>query len=180
MKKTEIFTLPLKMLQKLLMMIAKLIDAILRMLFGASAPSLASRIPQLKTTPEELVDALQTTQADLYERAHILASDVGRSIHMYASAREPLARAAIDLSGLPTEQQDWLLSLSDADLERLAMAGENACDRAAVGKKCGVVGLSKPNERPEILAMPSDAKTLSERVKRHNIIRKAHGEFTAA
>lgn len=184
MTKFEILTAPLK----LLMMIARMLDAILKLLFGAGAPSLARRLPQVSTTPEDVVDAYKDTLSEMNGRARKMASDIGRTIHTYACATEPLVRAAVDLSGLTLEQQDWLMSLSDDDLARLATAGQVACDKAAAGKRCGIVGLSKPAlatmqpvpTDPETGSVPRFDHSLARRVKAHHMMRKAHGKFQPA
>lgn len=186
MTKFKILTAPLKIMHQIMMAIARMLDAILRMLFGAGAPSLVSRLSKLSTRSEDVIDAYKDSMSGLSDMAHKMASDVGRSIHMYACAREPLVRAAVDLSGLSIEQQDWLMSLSDDDLERLATAGEVACDRAAQGKRCGIVGLSKP-----ALAQPVHVESgiesvfkhdhsLARHVRAHHVMRKAHGKFQPA
>lgn len=65
----------------------------------------------------------------------------GAVAHAYAAAPAH-DRATVDLAPLTAAQVSWLLSLSDADLDRLAKAGPKACDRAANGKRSGVVGLT--------------------------------------
>lgn len=80
------------------------------------------------------------------------------------------------------------MSLSDDDLERLATAGEVACDRAALGKRCGVVGLSKPavatmqpvHITPETEEIPRFDHSLARRVKAHHMMMKVQGSFKAA
>jgi hypothetical protein len=59
-----------------------------------------------------------------------------------------MVRSAVDISGLTLEQQDWLMMLSDDDLARLATTGPKACELAATGKRCGVVGLPRFEEHP--------------------------------
>ena len=127
MTKFEILTAPMKAAHQLMMMIARILDAILRMLFGPSAPSLARRLPQLSTKSEDVIDAYKNTLSGLSGRALKMASNVGRSIHMYA--KEPLVRAAVDLSGLSVEQQDWLMSLSDGDSRALRLRARSLAIR---------------------------------------------------
>lgn len=104
----------------------------------------------------------------------MLASDVGRSVHDYASARG-MGRAAVDLSGLTEEQQDWLMGLSEQDLQRLAVAGEAVCKRAVSGKRCGIVGLPTPRQpiaQPDpgqIEDLAIEDRALAESVLAHRI-----------
>lgn len=55
-------------------------------------------------------------------------------VHAYCTASEE-ARKTIDLSKLTTEQQDWLLRLSDADHVMLGKSGEAACGRSVEARK---------------------------------------------
>lgn len=68
------------------------------------------------------------------------ASDVGHAVHQYASAPEPMVRCAVDLTPLDAVQVDWLMSLSDADLAKLARVGPRRCESLARGRQTGIVG----------------------------------------
>lgn len=103
-------------------------------LLGIAPPQIPPQAPS-GPTPEDLISRLHERQnAPLPDYAP------GAVVHSYAAAA-PQERATVDLSPLTSAQMIWLLSLSDADLARLASAGPKACDRAAAGKRSGVVGL---------------------------------------
>lgn len=124
-------------------------------LFGRSAPPMPEPyIPE--TSADDVLDAYR--ERFTHENAAGgYASDAGRAVHQYAAATDPWVRGAVDISGLSTAQTDWLLGLKDADLERLAKAGPKACDLAARGRRCGVVGLPVPAGSPsEKVAVPVD------------------------
>lgn len=78
------------------------------------------------------------------------ASDVGHAVHQYASAPEPLVRCAVDLTPLDGIQIDWLMSLSDADLAKLAKVGPRRCESLARGKQAGVVGFPMPGQQASV------------------------------
>lgn len=102
-------------------------------LLGYAPPEVPPQAPS-GPTPEDFLarlDGRQETPLPDYSP--------GAVVHAYATADD---RAAVDLSPLTAAQVGWLLSLSDADLARLAQAGPKACDRAADGKRSGVVGLT--------------------------------------
>lgn len=128
--------------------IASIIDRIMSMLFGRS-PGLASKVPQLSTKAEDVLQALAAEPTFTKpEVEYLLAHTPTSVLHYYASATAE-ARATIDLSGLTPEQMDWVFGLSDDDLKKLAQAGPAACEKALAGKKCGVVGLSSPRKSEE-------------------------------
>lgn len=69
----------------------------------------------------------------------------------------------MDLSALSPDQQDWLLMLSDAELERLAKVGIDGCTKAMAGKRCGVGGLPKLDKK-EPAEMPEMTSPLANRI----------------
>jgi hypothetical protein len=85
---------------------------------------------------------------DGYERevvaAEARASDIGMAVHQYAAAEDPGVRCAVDLAGLDYAQMDWLLSLKDDDLQKMAAAGPRACELAVTGRRSGIIGLPAP------------------------------------
>jgi hypothetical protein len=87
------------------------------------------------------------------------ASDVGHAVHQYASAPEPMVRCAVDLTPLDNVQIDWLLSLSDADLAKLARVGPRRCESLAMGRQAGIVGFPMPGCRPEASVKPAERIT---------------------
>lgn len=144
---------PLPMLEKatwsLLNTIAKLIDTLFRLLFGRSA-GLASRVPPLRTTASDVMQAIKEIAEPTLPDAYAVAHKPASMLHQYVSAKDAAERAIMDLSGFTDEQLDWLLSLSDEHLQKLAVAGPEACERALAGKRCGIVGLPLP--RPKSVA----------------------------
>lgn len=99
----------------------------------------------------------------------------GAVIYTYATS-DQADRAVLDLAGLTVDQQRWLLSLSDSDLRKLAQAGRVACDRAAAGKRSGVVGLPLVGDVP---AQPQAAARKPDRYERLADSIRRHAEVTA-
>lgn len=66
------------------------------------------------------------------------------AVHQYASADDPGVRCVVDLAGLDYQQMDWLLSLKDEHLRKLASAGPRVCELAVAGRRSGIVGLPAP------------------------------------
>jgi hypothetical protein len=127
---------------------------IARLLGRSSPPMPEPYIPE--TSADDVLDAYRDRFMRESEPAGY-ASDAGRAVHQYAAASDPWVRGAVDISGLTPAQTDWLLGLKDADLERLAKAGPKACDLAARGRRCGVVGLPVPSAFPSVhVAVPVD------------------------
>lgn len=123
--------------------IAAIVDRILAAIFGRS-PGLASKVPQLSTKAEDVLQALaEEPTFTKPEVEYMLAHTPTSVLHDYASSSKE-GRATVDLSGLTPEQTDWVFALSDEDLESLEKAGPAACEKALEGKKRGVVGLSQP------------------------------------
>ncbi len=65
-------------------------------------------------------------------------------VHAYCTASEQ-ARKTMDLGKLTTEQQDWLMRLSDASLVMLGKSGEAACKRSV---EAGKLMVSREKLRP--------------------------------
>lgn len=101
-------------------------------------------VPPASLTPkdvhEEVLDAYERESAADEARA----SKIGVVVHQYASADAPGVRSAVDLSGLNPAQTDWLLSLADEHLRKLARAGPRACELAVCGRRSGIIGLPIP------------------------------------
>ena len=78
-------------------------------------------------------------------------------VHSYCTASEEV-RKTMDLGKLTTEQQDWLMRLSDADLVMLGNSGEAACKRSVEARKLMVSRTKlRPAEMetaPRILKIP--------------------------
>jgi hypothetical protein len=110
-------------------------------MFGVGGPTPPPPVP---LTPEDVRGEVM----DAYEREaaadEARASDIGLAVHQYASADDPGTRCAVDLAGLDRAQMDWLLSLGDEHLRKLASAGPRACELAVCGKRSGIIGLPTP------------------------------------
>ncbi|MEV4606755.1 hypothetical protein MRBLMR1_001712 [Neorhizobium sp. LMR1-1-1.1] len=130
----------------LLTAIAKLIDAIIAAIFGSDS-NLAAKVPRLATKAEDVLQALAREPTYTKPEIEYMVAHTPRSVlHEYASAKDLVSRAAVDIRALTPEQTDWLFGLSDEDLDKLAKAGPDACEKALVGKKCGIVGLELPHK----------------------------------
>lgn len=164
----NIFTLPFKLALSALIAIEKMIVGVLNMilrLFGAKPlPMPERRMPGGYETPEEILSEAgkpyMNTQFLTSDKLLKPTSEAGHTLYRYACARTCEERSTVDLSALSTEQQSWLLMLSDADLEQLAKTGVDGCTKAAAGKRCGVHGL------PAIPEPQSDIEKMSKLEKR--------------
>ncbi|MDX1216332.1 hypothetical protein GOL99_12380 [Sinorhizobium medicae] len=100
---------------------------------------------QLAEEQEAAVDAI---------RQEMAPAEVVRA---YAGA-DATGRAVMDLSALDMEQQDWLLRLSNEDLDKLAMSTKGGCARSLEAKEV-LPSYAKPKpeaKAPEIYAIPSE------------------------
>lgn len=139
-------------------MIVSVLNSVLR-LFGAKPlPTPARRLSGSYETPEEILSEVRNNGFEYAvptsDKLLKPTSEAGHTLYRYACARTSAERATVDLRVLSTEQQSWLLMLSDADLEQLAKVGVNGCTKAAAGKRCGVYGLpNMPEPQSEIEKM---------------------------
>lgn len=78
-------------------------------------------------------------------------------VRAYARA-DAAGRASMDLSALDLDQQDWLMRLSDEDLDMLGMSTRSACARSLEAKAVlPTYAKAKPEtEMAEILRTPTD------------------------
>lgn len=129
-------------LLRILAAIYAVIQAICRIL-GLTPPSMPQP-PRPSTTAEDVRDEYRDAHDKELANAHAYASDIGMTVFQFANALDPAIRGAVDLEGLSPSQVDWLLGLSEADLQKLVTAGPKACELAATGKRSGVVGLPMP------------------------------------
>ena len=69
-----------------------------------------------------------------------------------------------------TRSTDWLMSLTNEELVKLAKAGPQVCDRAVRGKRSGIVGLPapKPGVSPQL---KGDARERVRALIRDEIVR---------
>lgn len=163
-----IFTLPLKATLSAVIAIEKIIFGILNMvlrLFGAKAlPLPERRLPVAYETPEEILSEAGkqylNTQFPTSDKLLKATTEAGHTLYRYASARTSAERSAVNLQTLSTEQQSWLLLLSDADLHQLAKTGVDGCTKAMNGKRCGVFGL------PDMPEPSSELEKMSKLEKR--------------
>jgi len=77
-------------------------------------------------------------------------------VRAYARA-DAAGRAEMDLSALDLSQQDWLLRLSEEDLDKLGMSTTGACGRSLEAKEVrpSYAKMKPEAEAPEILSTPS-------------------------
>ncbi len=164
----NIFILPFKMALSAVIAIEKMIVGLLNMLlrlFGAKPlPMPERRMPAAYETPEEILSEVGNNRfeyaAPTSDKLLKPTSEAGHTLYRYACARTCEERSTVDLQALSTEQQAWLLMLSDADLEQLAKVGLDGCTKAMSGKRCGVYGL------PAIPEPPSEIEKMSKLEKR--------------
>jgi hypothetical protein len=102
------------------------------------------------------------------------ASGLGNAVHQYAAAEDPGVRCAVDLAGLDYQQMDWLLSLGDDDLQKLAAAGPRACELAVTGRRSGIVGLPAPKieDAAHEVVMHPIRSLLDDRIRRARVRRE--------
>lgn len=122
--------------------ILQMIDNVLRAIFGSKAPSLARALS--KVTADDIMNGYRDAAREDVAVNKRAASNIGMAVHRYAAAPTLAERALVDLSSLSDSQRLWLLTMPDEHLERLGSLGAYACEKAALGKKCGVVGLPVP------------------------------------
>ncbi|WP_455296561.1 hypothetical protein [Brucella pituitosa] len=153
-------------------LITSVLNAILR-LFGMQMPATSRKLPTLSTRPSDVMAEIQDHASGIgtgYPKLLKPTSDAGHILYRFAIARSAEARAAMDLSVLTQEQQDWLLLLSDADLERLAKVGLDGCTRAMSGKRCGIGGLpAMHNEKSAETSQPQPTAPLARRIVAHKL-----------
>ncbi|MGQ5718828.1 hypothetical protein [Pseudochrobactrum asaccharolyticum] len=164
----NIFTLPFKAALSAVIAVEKMIigmlNAVLR-LFGAKPLSTSTRrLPGDYEAPEKILSEVRNNGFEYAvptsDKLLKPTSEAGHTLYRYACARTCEERSTVDLSALSTEQQTWLLMLSDADLEQLAKVGVDGCTKAAAGKRCGVFGL------PDMPEPPSELEKMSKLEKR--------------
>ncbi|KQQ72382.1 hypothetical protein ASF70_12675 [Rhizobium sp. Leaf321] len=81
------------------------------------------------------VDSAASAEADEQALAKLMTAEMtpAEVVLRYAAAGA-MDRPTVDLSALSTEEQDWLVSLSDSDLALLAASGKSACERSLEAK----------------------------------------------
>ncbi len=143
----NLMTMPLKAAIHLLSFAEHLIVSVLNMflrLFGMQMPVTRRTLPVPMATPSDILTEIQSqiSNAGAGEQKLLKpTSEAGHVLYRFALARSAEERASLDLSMLTPEQQNWMLLLSDGDLERLAKVGLDGCTRAISGRRCGIGGL---------------------------------------
>lgn len=142
----NVIAVPLKVAIKLIAFVEKLVismlNAILR-LFGMQMRKARHELPTVSTKPSDILAEFHNSIADIgteHQKLMKATSEAGHILYRFARTC-PEERASMDLSALTSEQQAWMLMLSDADLERLVKVGLDGCTRAMNGRRCGVGGL---------------------------------------
>jgi len=143
-----------KFMKQLMAVMAAMMNSLLR-IFGL--PQFPVREPLPSVNKHEILSEVrdtlgQTHQPPTSDKLLKPTSEAGHTLWRYACASAE-ERAEMDLLALSSEQQNWLLMLSDADLSRLAQVGIDGCTRAIAGKKCGVAKL------PQMPAKHADVET---------------------
>ena len=128
--------------------------------------------PAPATTVEDVRDEYRDAHDKEVANDHAYASNRGMTVYQFAHATDPAIRGAVDLEGLSPAQVDWLLGLSETDLQKLAAAGPKACELAAAGKRCGIVGLPTPQTEtaPQIEGPHPVRNLLLERIRAARVV----------
>jgi len=149
-------------------MLVAVLNSILRLLGVKPLPMPSRSLPQLSVKPEDVLSEVSKPMVDtrLPTSDKLLkpTTDAGHTLYRYACAKTAEERSTMDLSALTSDQQDWLLMLSDADLDRLAKVGLDGCTRAMDGKRCGVGGLPKLDKK-EPAETPEPTSPLAKRIQ---------------
>lgn len=119
----------------------------LRRVLGLGGPPMPPRyVPE--TSVEDVLEGFRDAQVLKVGAVDACVDGLGHTVFRYVAAADPEMRSAVDLTGLDDRQTDWLLGLRDEELRRLAQAGPRACELAARGRRCGIVGLPLPADEP--------------------------------
>lgn len=145
---------PLEWLNAALQLLAAVFGPILRW-FGMLTPPSTEGFANIQKSDVDdaaKLAAEQEAAVDAISRK-MPPADVVRA---YARANAA-GRAVMDLSALDLAQQDWLLKLSEEDLDMLGMSTTSACARSLEAKevKPSYVKQKPEMETPEIYAIPS-------------------------
>lgn len=145
---------PLEWINAALQLLAAILAPLLRWLGMLSPPSTGGFANIQKSDVDDAAKLAEEQEAvvDAIARERSPA-DVVRA---YAKA-DVAGRATMDLSVLNFDQQDWLLRLSDEDLDKLSMLTTNGCARSLERKEVLPMYRKPPAEMeaPEVLQTPS-------------------------
>lgn len=150
MRALKTISLMPKMLIRAVMQAVMAIVGLICRFFGGRGPAMPAEA-SLATTADDVADTYHDSLRRETANDHALTSDCGLAVHQYANAADPGIRSAVDLGGLDRTQMNWLLTLSDSDLAKLAAAGPKACGLAVAGRRCGIVGLPLPQPVPAVV-----------------------------
>lgn len=102
---------------------------------------------------------------------------LGQIVWLYAC--NPATRSRADLSKLSPDQQAWLMSMSEPDLDKLAVAGSRACSKLVRGQRTSAVSMTLSpcgkgdSSRAIVVPIAEDASpSFAERVQRIAVSRK--------
>lgn len=105
------------------------------------------------------VDDAAKLAAEQEAAVHELVKQMSPAEVVRAYARADAAgRAEMDLSALRYDEQDWLLGLSDEDLDKLSMSTTNGCARSLERKEVLPIytKAASETETPEVYEIPSE------------------------
>ncbi|PRA85923.1 hypothetical protein CQ054_10670 [Ochrobactrum sp. MYb29] len=168
----HLISAPLKVAIHLLASVEKLITSVLNAILrlcGMQMSVSRRELPTVSKRPSDIIAEIQSQISSTGAGDQKLlkpTTDAGHILYRFARMR-PEERAAMDLSGLTAEQQDWLLLLSDADLDRLTEIDLDGCTRAMSGKRCGIRGLPAMQRDTSVEASQSTAPVLVRRILAH-------------
>ncbi|MEZ0003174.1 hypothetical protein [Sinorhizobium fredii] len=145
---------PLYWLEAAFQALAIVFGPILR-LFGLMPPPSTEGFENLSRADVDDAKRLATEQEAAVDelQRQMTPAEVVRA---YAKA-DAAGRAAMDLSALDLESQDWLLRLSDEDLTKLSMSTTNGCARSLERRSVLPIYAKPPadTETAEIYAIPT-------------------------
>lgn len=173
----SIARISLRALHAILLAVYAVLSLLCR-LVGIRQPA-ALALPTVRSTAAEIERSIGAAMEEAQLTPHCRADgEIALAVHRYASAARSQERATVDLTGLSGDQYAWLVNLSDADLQRLALAGVAACERALTGKRCGVIGLPAirapgGNTTKAGMSAESDCALAGARTSLHHRIRAA-------
>jgi len=160
-----------KFMKQLMAMMAAMMNSLLR-IFGL--PQIPVREPLPSINKHEILSEVretlgQTSQSPTSDKLLKSTSEAGHTLWRYACASAE-ERAEMDLSALSSEQQEWLVMLSEKDLGRLAQVGIDGCTRAIAGRRCGVAKLPEMPAKAQAQAETNELSTpLAQRIRAYKL-----------
>lgn len=147
-KKKSVWSLlnPLEWLNAALQLLAAVFGPLLRWL-GMLTPPSTTGFANTQVSDVEDAERLAKEQEAAVDALNRKMSPA-EVVKAFASA-SPEERAAMNLSALEVEEQDWLLRLSDEDLSKLSMSTTNGCERSLEAKEV-LPSYAKQKQKPEM------------------------------